>query len=84
MCYSLFQIGKSTLILEVDEILEILAWRIHVAISSVIDLQGPPAIRLFTPEVHAEEGPVIETRTENVPWPLEQQGRCGAHWRGEQ
>lgn len=55
-----------------------------MAISSVIDLQGPPAIRLFTPEVHAEEGPVIETRTENVPWPLEQQGRCGTHWRGEQ
>ena len=43
-----------------------------MAVSSVVDLQGPSAVRFLAPEVHAEEGPVVETRTENVPRPLEQ------------
>lgn len=64
--------------------LGLLAWGVNVTISCVIDLQRPSAIRFLAPEVDAEEGPVVETRAENVSWPLEQQGRRGTHRGGEQ
>ena len=35
-------------------------WRVHVPISCINDLQSPSTVSFFTPEVHAEEGPVVE------------------------
>lgn len=55
------------------------AWGIDVPISGVNDLQRPTAVGFFTPEVYAEEGPVVEARAENVPGPFEQKRRRGAH-----
>ena len=41
-------------------------------ISCINDLQGPSAVRFLTPEMHAEERPVIEAGTKNISWPLKQ------------
>lgn len=44
----------------------LLAWWIDVSIPGVNDLQGPSTVRLLAPEMHAEEGPVIEVGAEDV------------------
>ncbi|KAL0102202.1 hypothetical protein PUN28_018623 [Cardiocondyla obscurior] len=44
-----------------------------MSISSVNDLQSPPAVGLLAPKVYAEEGPVVEVGAEDVARSLEQQ-----------
>lgn len=43
---------------------------IDMSIPSINDLQSPPTVSLFTPEVYAKEGPVVEVWAENVAWSL--------------
>lgn len=50
----------------------------------VYDLESPATLGFLTPEVDAEEGPVIEVGIENVPGPFEEEGRGCAHGGAEQ
>lgn len=57
---------------------------VHSPPATVDHLQRPAALRLLAPEVHAEEGPVVEVGLGDVPWPLKQQRARRAHRRGQQ
>ena len=53
-------------------------------VAGVDDLQRPPPLRLFAPEVHAEERPVVEVGRDHVSRPLEEQRGRRPHGRRQQ
>lgn len=57
---------------------------IHVPVPRIDDAQRPATFRPFAPEMHAQERPIVEIRTDHVSGPLEEQRRRGTHRRDQQ
>lgn len=55
-----------------------------MSIPSIDDLQSPPPLYFLSPEMDAEERPVVKVGTDDVPRPFKQQSWCGAHGWGQQ
>lgn len=77
-------LGSLIIIIVSSEDLPVPTWLVDVPVAGVDDLQRPPALGALSPEVDAEEGPVVEVGADDVSGPLEEQRARGAHGRGEQ